>query len=721
MKKLYFLVLFSLLISISLFAQNKLWGSYDPNFPYKSIYELPLFNTDLDCDNINQEVAGYNGGGLTPISELMLSKTNGRMYSLLRDYAYGEDFYLSEYDKDLDSITYVYEFTGSFSSQLKPFGNLNETNENIYLLALFQNSTNTSVILCRYNINNHTVDSLANISTIGYSCYESTYAFIGDEGYISLTDANDSCIYGVTKNGGDNNKGILFKYDIVNDTLTKKIDFDDTYKPTGYLFKTKANKLYYTSDDKLMEYDNINDTLIIVSQFPSTIPEYLVEGYNNEFYGVYGMGLIYKLDIINNSMDTIFNISSIPTPSPDPGTTILSGNMFLEKITFLSNGNIVGFYGYISEYEGGYGPQYDISLFNLVNEYSNYWTFHSEEGPSIVSQAHINQKMIEVCYPVSVNVMEIIEVGDSIFLEDEYQTTAGIYHDTFQSLCGCDSSVTTQLIVADVLYQDTISICDGDTAYIGTTPVTEAGMYYETYPVAAGDSIHQLELIVNPSLLSNTTLNICPGDSALFHGNYYTEGYYHFNYTNEFGCDSIYNLHVHVTLTANIHVDDTVFYTGTSYDFTGLESGESPGSFTFQWVITPSSYSSNPLYYYVLGISFQDTVEYTIMLLKTNSCGTDTAYFTVHPEIFIGVDDYSIDSDIRVFPNPAKEFVTIKTKFNKIKQIDIFDISGRNVKSIKNINDNKILDIDLSRFEKGIYSLKIITNKGIILKKLIVE
>jgi len=680
-----------------------------------------LFNTDLDCGNLVQELGGYSWGGPIPVSELMLSKTNGRMYSVSHDFDYVENYNISEYDKDLDSVTYVYDFTGSFSSQVRPFGNLNETNENIYLLALFLNSTNTSVVLCRYNIDNHTVDSLANISTIGYECYEDPFYFLLDEGTISITDVNDSCIYGVTTKGGDNNKGILFKYDIVNETLTKMIDFDDTYKPTGYLFKTKANKLYYTSDDKLMEYDNINDTLIIVSQFPSTIPGYLVEGYNNEFYGVYGC-LLEKLDLLNSTMDTIFNICSIPVPTSydDPGETIISGNHFYEKITFLSNGNIVGFYGYMYSYE--YGTGYDINLFNLVNEYSNYWTFHPKGAPTMVEGTHLNQKMIEVCYPVSVNVTEIIEAGDSVFLEDEYQTTAGIYHDTFQNYCGCDSSVTTQLIVADILYQDTITICDGDTAYIGTTPVTEAGMYYETYSVAVGDSIHQLELIVNPSFISNTSRDICPGDSTLFQGNYYTIGSYHLNFLNEFGCDSVYSLTVYSTVQAVILNNNSVFYIGNTYHFYGHDETSSyPYIYDYQWVITPSNFNSGALDNFELSISFQDTVEYTIMLLKTSDCGTDTAYFTVHPEIFIGVDDYSIYSDIRVFPNPAKEFVTIKTKFNKIEQIVIFDISGRNIKSIKNINDNKILDIDLSQFEKGIYSLKIITNKGIILKKLIVE
>lgn len=64
---------------------------------------------------------------------------------------------------------------------------------------------------------------------------------------------------------------------------------------------------------------------------------------------------------------------------------------------------------------------------------------------------------------------------------------------------------------------------------------------------------------------------------------------------------------------------------------------------------------------------------------------------------------------ISVYPNPVKDFVTIKS-LAKIESADVYSTAGQLVFTSKNILDNKI---DLSSLTKGIYILKVKTNQGL--------
>ena len=53
--------------------------------------------------------------------------------------------------------------------------------------------------------------------------------------------------------------------------------------------------------------------------------------------------------------------------------------------------------------------------------------------------------------------------GDSALIQGDYYSTAGIYLDTLQSNAGCDSTISTSLIVNPILSsRDTVHICSGD-------------------------------------------------------------------------------------------------------------------------------------------------------------------------------------------------------------------------------------------------------------------
>jgi len=78
--------------------------------------------------------------------------------------------------------------------------------------------------------------------------------------------------------------------------------------------------------------------------------------------------------------------------------------------------------------------------------------------------------------------------------------------------------------------------------------------------------------------------------------------------------------------------------------------------------------------------------------------------------------DFERDHSVKTYPNPASDFVKIQSK-NTIKSIQLFDIQGRVLQTT--IENKKETTIDLSKQSNGIYFLKISTEKGSKIERII--
>lgn len=74
-------------------------------------------------------------------------------------------------------------------------------------------------------------------------------------------------------------------------------------------------------------------------------------------------------------------------------------------------------------------------------------------------------------------------------------------------------------------------------------------------------------------------------------------------------------------------------------------------------------------------------------------------------------------SKIGIYPNPANEFVKISTDEN-ITGVEVFNLIGKKVISSSSLINNKL---DISNLSKGVYVLKITSNKLVASKKIIIE
>ena len=83
----------------------------------------------------------------------------------------------------------------------------------------------------------------------------------------------------------------------------------------------------------------------------------------------------------------------------------------------------------------------------------------------------------------------------------------------------------------------------------------------------------------------------------------------------------------------------------------------------------------------------------------------------------VGFASSTNDLQVRVYPNPVRNTLHINVADAQIQQIRIFDISGKLVKETTVANNT--LSINIEELNSGLYQLQLITNKGVISKKLI--
>jgi hypothetical protein len=101
---------------------------------------------------------------------------------------------------------------------------------------------------------------------------------------------------------------------------------------------------------------------------------------------------------------------------------------------------------------------------------------------------------------------------------------------------------------------------------------------------------------------------------------------------------------------------------------------------------------------------------YWVIATDTNGCISDTAFYMV---TFIpsGVDDI-LNSDINIYPNPTDGLINIMTDL-KIEKIELFSVEGKLLKTT--MESSMLLNT------KGIYFIKVISEKGNIIKRVVVN
>ncbi|MDZ4845684.1 MAG: hypothetical protein SH857_09060, partial [Chitinophagales bacterium] len=189
---------------------------------------------------------------------------------------------------------------------------------------------------------------------------------------------------------------------------------------------------------------------------------------------------------------------------------------------------------------------------------------------------------LNITSSITVNVFALICNGDSLFVGGGWQTTSGIYTDSFISSGGCDSIVITNLNIESGLIVNALAvICQGDSIFAGGAWQTTQGVYSDTVLSSSGcDSLITItELSVFNSSSTTISLSICTGDSVFAGGNWqFLSGIYTDTFISANGCDSILITNITVlnslifNVSASICTGDSFFAEGTWQTSSGIYS-----------------------------------------------------------------------------------------------------------------------------------------------------
>lgn len=292
-------------------------------------------------------------------------------------------------------------------------------------------------------------------------------------------------------------------------------------------------------------------------------------------------------------------------------------------------------------------------------------------------------------------------------------TNSGIYNAVTQNSAGCDSAVTLNLtIIHSTSSSESIEACDTYTWSNGVT-YTSTGTYSHTFTNSVGcDSITHLNLIIHPSNTFTENITACDDYYWPVNGtNYTVPGTYVEQFQTQFGCDSIYTLHLTVnqssSLTSSIESCGSYTWTnGTVYSSSGTftqtltnESG-CDSTVTLNLTVYPTpqvSFNGSVLTVNTPGNSYQwlNCVDFAVIpgetsssmivaangsyavVVTTDHC-MDTSACTVVTNL--KTSENSLENTILVRPNPTtgKIVVNLNHLFKEV-YAELIDLNGKTI------------------------------------------
>lgn len=324
---------------------------------------------------------------------------------------------------------------------------------------------------------------------------------------------------------------------------------------------------------------------------------------------------------------------------------------------------------------------------------SNIYTYTPIDTHMVLATTSLNSceqsdsQLIIVQYPITADDSVTICEGDEYEFNGQLLDSAGSYSAVFFTEYGCDSTVNLELSVTNLIVDESeVAICTGETyEHLGQT-LNTTGTYIDTLSAGTGcDSVVILDLSVNDPENVGVNETICGTETYPFGGaNLNIPGTYVDTFQTTKGCDSVVTLLLNVTT-----VDVGILLTGSQ--LTALQPGA-----TYQWLRCNSDKEVNG----ATGRTheFENSGSYKVAVTYMGCTDTSDCQFVTG----LGVDNYSSDSRVKLFPNPASNDITLMGS-DRIESVQIIDLSGRVILDTQFEQVSTSHVIDISSLPSGAY------------------
>ncbi len=304
--------------------------------------------------------------------------------------------------------------------------------------------------------------------------------------------------------------------------------------------------------------------------------------------------------------------------------------------------------------------------------------------------------------------------GDSTTINGiDYFSTPGFYTDTLTAVTtGCDSIVSINLTVfSPTSGNQTLTECEGYSITVGSNTYSTSGTYIDTLfnaNVNGCDSIVTTTLTILNHATHSQTLQLCSGEVAIVGSSVYSASGI---YTDTLvgmaanGCDSI----VLTDLTVNSAIDVSVTNNTSSLTISANNATAS----SYQWIDCTSGLALPGETNQSLLVTANGS--YAVIITELNC--SDTSSCTTYSTIGLVEQEFM---NILVYPNPSNGKVNISNITEAFKSYDIrvVNVLGQTIYTASEMTDS---NVEFEIEKSGLYTVEITQGNKQFRRKLIVE
>jgi len=312
--------------------------------------------------------------------------------------------------------------------------------------------------------------------------------------------------------------------------------------------------------------------------------------------------------------------------------------------------------------------------------------------------------------------------NDTLYFNNITLTSAGNYSCYVSNDYGNDLSNIIELII-NPSYEiiDTVRICQETNFFWEGSLYDQSGTYYFTYNLPTGcDSTRILELEVLANYDNTSEYDsVCIGDSIEWHNQFYSTSGLHYDTTHVYQSGyGYYCSCFELNLTLNPNPSSFAITGQTTVDEleTIIYSVPENTDVTYNWMATGGNVISNtPNNVANIQWGIMGNGEISVISENQYNC------FSAESILQVAIGNVSVNfvnnrNEIEIYPNPASDFVNIKSL--TINEINIYNSIGKLILTKEISNNSKV---DISNLKEGVYFIKSSDNNTSIRYKLIIK